>query len=233
MQTLSLSDMPSDVNFCIIKLTDAKGALGLIGASKLLNRVLEIVEVKQYFNDIKEFYLSLIHLQHHYRSISRLYNQQPYDIENMKNRVITGKIVRSNCPIPSDHFVLKPALTEKEKKQLNNEIQLLERIKRQRSGGLFIPFLNSHKQKLDKDTEPKDMILKPTLQESYSYKNVTISPISQFTLTFNPGSTLTEETKRKIIQSVDLANKYYAKMSEPENKKELINTFDIDAINCE
>lgn len=211
MQTLSLYDMPSDVNLCIIKLTDGKGALGLIGVNKSLNRVLEVVEVKQYFNEIKKFYLNFIRLQHHYkRSLNG-------DLEIMNNRVITGKINHSNLSTPSDHFILKPALTEKQKKQLNIQLTFSKHLMLQETAR-FMPGFISTQQILDKDAEPTDMVLKPTLQEHYTVTtsnaiSTIIFPISNFTLTFNPGSTLTEETKRKIIQSMDLANEYYANMA--------------------
>jgi hypothetical protein len=246
MQALSFSTLPIEIVTQILSLTDVKGIRALLFLDKETLKIKDTV--LQYLNDVKLFYASLIHLQQQYCSKKHInYSGPGYDRDIMTQRVITGKIIQINVNTACiANLILEPALTEKEKEYLNRDIKFYttpqNRCSRQEDAAKLQHIL-------DKDSAPKDLILKPTLKEeyftqmkdtseayeksSYWYKrdnfvDVVIFCITQFSLTFNPTCTLPEEIKRKITQSVDWANEFYLKTS--QDKKKLEGTIDVNTL---
>jgi hypothetical protein len=250
MHITSFYDLPQEVIPLILYHADIKGIIGLLSLDKKKTSKIQEIASK-YLNELKQFYIPLIRLQQHYSSKQHLlYSGPGYDKEIMTNKVITGKILKF-----TNRFILAPALTDKEKKQMDLSTKLYSAAITLYSSALNNNLAEQIPTKLIlellKDKEPKDIILKPDLNKEYQTQmtdtsrdyeksnywfkennkvDVTIFPITKFSLNFDLSCTLPEETKRKIIQSLDLANTFYQEISKNGTRRKLESTLDVNTL---
>jgi hypothetical protein len=228
--------LPEELVTHIISFTDVSGIMGLQQTNLKIQKL-----ASDYLREVKSFYFSLIKLQQNY---CYKYTEDINLDNTYKEKVFTGKLVKKIVNRTYTHCLeLEQFMLDKEKYKLFEWLELARNCQyydkdpevRQNVFNVIL--------KLAKDNEPKDFFVIPIFGKSYSkeipppHKNafyssiyVTVSPIQTISLKIKGGSTISKELKKKITKSVEYANIYYTKISEPENRSELEETINIDAL---
>ena len=237
---LTFAHLPVEILTNIISFTDVQGIIGLSRVDKHTN--LKIQEIaSQYLSEVECFYSSLTNLQQHYcyRHVELIDLAKDY-----KGKVMTSDLVKIVDKGTITHcLVLNPKMTDKDIDLWVNIIEGMDMYPHfHQTPRCHHNFIRSILE-LIKCNKPYDVLVTACLGEAYRneikdeskpfpYKEIyhTVFPIQKISLQINSVSTISEESKKKIRQSVEWANKFYFEVSKPENRNKLEKSINFDTM---
>jgi hypothetical protein len=227
---ISLGELPPEILNIIITFSNLNEIALLSCTDTKIGK-----EASKHLNKLKILFTSLISLQQHYCGKQHLQYEKCLDTQNIKIRLISGHLVQNEKQ--NDVLILKPILTDKEKtEKLNVEkmkikttVDLVPEISSESKDLTVIPLLGGFYYTTMSDTSVEYS------ESTYWFKdnnlvNVAIFPIKKISIEINNDSNISEESKKRIFLSAELANKFYCNIAKPENIMKLENTINVNKL---
>jgi hypothetical protein len=221
--------LPDENKIKIMHFVDGPTFMALSTVSSNLNTL-----ARAYFStELKYFYTELMNLQHLYcvkfhRSSWVLRNAGRGNIE------LLSHIINNNfAAIVIKQEDNKNILQIREKLTLGARKEAVDFIRINKRYGF--PDIDHLEEKLKKDNEPKDFLIRSSFQASYwnlgDNFDMIIKPIDELQIEFENTSKLTSQEKKTILQCAGMANLRYKYLAKPENQAKLSNSIKVNQVN--